>query len=84
MWVPSVYTSHTLYLTDHPNDLGLPMAALILLTGLASIYVNYNADHHKEIVRNTKGQCTIWGRKPDVIEVGVVFMCGCGSMHVGT
>lgn len=68
MWVPSVYTSHTLYLTTHPNYLGLPLAAAILLSGVAAIYINYNADHQKEFVRDTKGACTIWGRKAEVIE----------------
>ena len=68
MWVPSIYTSHTLYLTNHPNDLGLPLAGFILLIGAAAIYINYDADFHKENVRNTRGKCTIWGRKPDVIE----------------
>lgn len=67
VWVPSVYTSHTLYLTAHPNDLGLPLAAFILLSGVAAIYINYNADNHKEHVRNTQGACTIWGKKPEVI-----------------
>ncbi len=67
MWVPSVYTSHTLYLTRHPNALGLPLASLILLVGVAAIYTNYIADYHKEHVRNTNGACTIWGRRPEVI-----------------
>ena len=67
MWVPSVYTSHTLYLTTHPNSLGVPLAIAILTLGLLSVLLNYDADRHKELVRNTNGNCTIWGRKPDTI-----------------
>ena len=65
--MPSIYTSHALYLAHHPNHLGLPLASLILLVGVASVYVNYNADSHKEHVRNNNGECTIWGRRPELI-----------------
>ncbi len=67
MWVPSIYTSHTLYLTMHPNDLGLPLFTLIMILGIVSVFLNYNADYQKEVVRNTNGECTIWGSKPTVI-----------------
>ena len=29
--------------------------------------INYDADRQKETVRNTNGNCTIWGRKPVTI-----------------
>ena len=68
MWVPSIYTSHTLYLCMHPNHLGLPLASFLILIGVVAIYINYDADHQKETVRNQHGNCTLWGRKVDVIE----------------
>ncbi len=67
VWVPSVYTSHTLYLTNHPNQLGLPLAIAIFTIGILSVLINYDADRQKELVRNTNGNCTIWGRKPVTI-----------------
>ena len=67
VWLPSIYTSHTLYLTNHPNNLGLPLAAIIFTIGALSIYLNYNADWQREKTRNTNGNCTIWGKKPEVI-----------------
>lgn len=67
VWLPAIYTSHTLYLTTHPNNLGLPLASLILLMGVAAIFINYDADRQKEKVRNTQGACKIWGKTPEVI-----------------
>jgi len=72
VWVPSIYTSHSLYLTMHPNDLGLPLFSAIVLLGVLSIYVNYNADYQKELIRNTNADCTIWGSKPNVIKATYV------------
>lgn len=68
VWVPSVYTSHTLFLCMHPNNLGIPLASLIIFIGVAAIYINYDADHQKEMVRNLRGNCTIWDEQVDVIE----------------
>ncbi|MCU0847446.1 MAG: ERG4/ERG24 family protein [Spirochaetes bacterium] len=68
VWVPSVYTSHTLYLVDHPNRLGLPLASVIFILGAASIAVNYLADRQRQKVRATGGNCTVWGKKPVLIK----------------
>ena len=67
VWVPSVYTSPTLYLTNHPNELGLPLSSVLLLLGTLAIFFNYDADRQRELVRNTDGNCKIWGRKPEII-----------------
>ena len=31
------------------------------------VYINYDADRQRECVRNTGGQCTVWGSKPQLI-----------------
>ena len=67
VWVPSIYTSHTLYLTRHPNNLGMPLALTIFTIGILAVFINYNADQQKELVRNTQGKCTIWGAPPFII-----------------
>jgi 7-dehydrocholesterol reductase len=69
VWVPSVYTSSTLYLVDHPNHLGPVVAAAIAVLGVASIFMNYAADAQRQRVRATDGRTTVWG-KPPVIIVG--------------
>ena len=67
VWVPSMYTSHSLYLVHNFTDLKLPVAALIFTIGVAGVLINYHADYQKEIVRSTDGNCTIWGNKPSII-----------------
>lgn len=67
VWVPSIYTSGTLYLVDHPQHLGAPLCALIFLAGAASIAIGYWADLQRQRVRATSGQCTVWGRAPILI-----------------
>ncbi|MGE4574599.1 MULTISPECIES: 7-dehydrocholesterol reductase [Parachlamydia] len=64
VWVPGVYTSPTLYLVNHPNHLGLPLAALIFALGAVSIMINYLADRQRQKVRESDGNCTVWGKKP--------------------
>lgn len=67
VWVPSVYTSHALYLTTHPNHLRLPLAIAIFSLGVVSIFLNYDADRQRELTRNTNGDCKIWGKTPVMI-----------------
>jgi 7-dehydrocholesterol reductase len=67
VWVPSIYTSSTLYLVQHPNHLGLPLAALIFVLGTASIFINYAADAQRQRVRATNGQTTVWGKAPLIL-----------------
>ena len=69
VWVPSVYTSASLYLVHHPNHLGLPLALAIFALGVTSIFINYLADAQRQRVRATGGKTTVWG-KPPVVLVG--------------
>lgn len=64
VWVPCIYTSPTMYLVNHPNQLGWGLALLILSCGIFSVMVNYFADRQRQLVRSTQGQCKVWGRKP--------------------
>ena len=67
VWVPSVYTSATLYLVNHPVHLGIPLAALIFLAGVVSVFINYMADAQRQRVRATGGKTTVWGKPPEII-----------------
>ncbi len=64
VWLPCVYTSPSMYLVLHPNQLSTPVALLITLVGAASILINFSADRQRQLVRATNGNCTVWGRKP--------------------
>ncbi|HSX04743.1 MAG TPA: 7-dehydrocholesterol reductase [Rhabdochlamydiaceae bacterium] len=68
VFVPGIYTSPALYLVDHPNHLGIVVSALIFSVGVLSIFINYFADLQRQKVRETDGRCTIWGKKPQMIE----------------
>jgi len=67
VWVPAVYTSPTLFMVNHPNELMPPLALLILMLGIAFIFMNYFADRQRQLVRQTKGACLVWGKKPELI-----------------
>jgi 7-dehydrocholesterol reductase len=69
VWVPGVYTSSTLFLVNHPNHLGLPLAAAIFALGTLFILINYAADRQRQTVRATNGNCLVWGKKPSLTHV---------------
>ncbi|HEY8088309.1 MAG TPA: hypothetical protein VIF09_10705, partial [Polyangiaceae bacterium] len=64
VWVPGIYTSSTLYLVQHPNHLGAPLAVLFFVLGTAAIFTNYAADAQRQRVRATGGETTVWGKRP--------------------
>jgi 7-dehydrocholesterol reductase len=67
VWVPGIYTSSTLYLVNHPNHLGWPLAAGIFVLGVVSIFTNYAADAQRQRVRATNGKTTVWGKAPVLV-----------------
>lgn len=67
VWLPSVYTSPTLFLVNHPNHLGTYASFAILAAGMFCIFINYLADRQRQYVRSKNGECTIWKKKPDLI-----------------
>lgn len=67
VWVPSVYTSATLFMVNHPLEMPGPAAALLLVFGVVCIYTNYFADRQRQLVRETGGQCLVWGKSPELI-----------------
>lgn len=67
VWVPSVYTSPVLFMVNHPMEWMTPLALLILMAGMTLIFMNYFADRQRQLVRQTKGECFVWGRKPELI-----------------
>lgn len=44
VWVPSMYTMHTLFLVEHPIILSLPVALGFFLAGVYCIWCNYDCD----------------------------------------
>lgn len=68
LWVPCIYTSPGMYLVLHPIQLSAGVAAFIFAFGAASILINYQADRQRQIARITQGECTIWNKKPRIMQ----------------
>lgn len=68
-----------MYLVNNPIHLGSKLALAILALGLLSIYINYDADRQKQIVRATNGNCLIWGKKPKMIVANCLLLDGTKS-----
>jgi 7-dehydrocholesterol reductase len=67
VWLPSIYTSSTLYLVGHPHHLGASLAATLLFVGLGAVLINYLADAQRQEVRRTAGEVKVWGKAPVLI-----------------
>ena len=48
-WVPAIYTSPALYITEHPIEWSLPAAIAIGVAGAAAIYINYDSDRQRQV-----------------------------------
>lgn len=64
-WVPTMYTSPTLYLVNHPNQLSTSLAVFIFVAGATCVMINYFADRQRQMVRLKNGECKIWGKTPE-------------------
>lgn len=56
-WVPAIYTSPALYITEHPIEWSLPAAVLIGVAGAAAIYINYDSDRQRQVKRQPVPVC---------------------------
>ena len=77
VWVPSVYTSASLYLVLHPYVLPFWGAAMLFVVGMASIWINYAADRQRQLFRITQGEMSIWG-KP-VVSIPTTYTLATGE-----
>lgn len=62
VFLPTIYTSHSFYLTTHPVELGLPLASLIFILGAICIFINYDSDRQRVAFRQANGDLKIWGK----------------------
>jgi len=67
VWISSLYTITTMYLTERPIEIPLFYSALLIVLGLLFLYINYEADLQKQITRKMNGENKIWGRKPNIL-----------------
>jgi 7-dehydrocholesterol reductase len=76
VWLPCIYTSPTLYLVNHPNQLGTVLSTVIFIAGSVSILINYLADRQRQQVRAKNGACLVWRSKPSLIEATYITQSG--------
>lgn len=67
VWIPGLYTSPTLFLVNHPYNLGPLFSGLILAFGIFFIFINYFADLQRQKVRLTNGKCNVWGKEAELV-----------------
>jgi 7-dehydrocholesterol reductase len=67
VFLPTIYTSHTFYLTEHPVVLGIPLATFIFVLGALCIWINYDCDRQRVAFRRANGKLQIWGKPAQYI-----------------
>lgn len=68
VWVPSMYTIHTYFMTTHPTLLSLPFTLFLNIVGIWCIWCNFDCDKQRQEFRRTNGRLKIWGEDPEYIE----------------
>ena len=76
MWIPAVYTSPAQYLLAHPHTLGPLRAGAILAAGALSVYLNFDSDRMRQVVRAADGRAKVWGRPAEVIRAKYMTASG--------
>ena len=63
--LPTIYTMQCQYLARHPKNLSLLWVTMTLALGLGGYAIFRSANHQKDIIRKSNGQCKIWGKTPE-------------------
>ncbi|KAI1003624.1 7-dehydrocholesterol reductase [Podosphaera aphanis] len=69
VWLPSIYTLQTQYLASNPVIMSNFQALFFLFTGVCGYMLFRSVNHQKDIVRRTKGECMVWGKKAEIMRV---------------
>ncbi|RWS10142.1 7-dehydrocholesterol reductase-like protein [Dinothrombium tinctorium] len=68
-FVPTFYTSPSLYLVRHSPITGFHIIKFLTTTmiGVSMLILNYITDYQRQVVRKTDGKCEIWGKPAKII-----------------
>jgi len=66
-WLPGTYTIVPMYLVHNPVQISFEYYVFVILLGIFAVYINYSADEQRLRVRETNGNTTIWGKKPELL-----------------
>uniref|UniRef100_A0A7S1H106 7-dehydrocholesterol reductase n=3 Tax=Hemiselmis andersenii TaxID=464988 RepID=A0A7S1H106_HEMAN len=76
VWVPCLYTCHTLFLVHNPIHMGEVTAAVMGAVGVVAVYINWDADQQKITFRENDGNVEIWGKK--AVKIQAVYRTDLG------
>ncbi|KDQ20237.1 hypothetical protein BOTBODRAFT_125802 [Botryobasidium botryosum FD-172 SS1] len=79
VWLPWMYTLQAHYLLRNPISLSTAWFAFLLGMGLLGYGILRSANHQKDVVRRTDGQCAVWGKPARVIRTK--YTTGDGEVH---
>lgn len=66
-WVPVTYCAPAYGLVENPAHWPISISVLAMFVGLVSLWINWDADHQRQYVREKKGKCLVWGQAPKLI-----------------
>ncbi|KRX05300.1 hypothetical protein PPERSA_00601 [Pseudocohnilembus persalinus] len=72
VFVPTFYTLASFITCAQPPELNFTTSIFILITGLISLYFNYQVDYQKQYFQKCnleKKPCYIWGKKAEFLQV---------------
>jgi 7-dehydrocholesterol reductase len=69
VWLPYMYTLQGFYLVYNPVSLSSPYTIFVLCFGLLGYFIFHSANRQKERFRQTDGNTTVWGKKPNYVSV---------------
>ncbi|KAF2090121.1 ERG4/ERG24 ergosterol biosynthesis protein [Saccharata proteae CBS 121410] len=78
-WLPTMYTLQVQYLARNPVNLTPLAAILALCMGVGGYTLFRSVNYQKDLVRRTKGDCAIWGKKARIMRCQ--FMTTDGRKH---
>ncbi|KAJ6048758.1 uncharacterized protein N7446_011441 [Penicillium canescens] len=76
VFMPMIYTLQAQYLYRHPKSLSIQSVIFIALVWTIGWFLSLWANYHKDLARESQGQCTIWGAKANYIECSYTLACG--------
>jgi len=76
VFVPSFYTSHSLFLAANPVTLGPITASALAISGVLGVWVNWDCDNQKVKFRESGGKATIWGSPARMIRAKYITSKG--------
>lgn len=78
-WVPTAYCTFGYFSVEHPANWNLALTLVVTVVGLVALWVNWDADHQRQYVRENKGKVNVWGQPAKCIEAR--YTASDGSEH---